>query len=179
MYRMSVSNNQSLTKLTSCFEIIFPVNGKSWLSCFGPQGKEKLSARFWKTFRWIRSRDTSREIRFSFKARNDNATSFLPSFLPSVKWIHLFVSFYFHNAHTYACIHLHTFQSWHLYTWFHFSSGKSHGISSSLIFITTSRGKKRDTLNNIDDEDPRRSFTWLTSCIKVGLIGWNIYTDIY
>ena len=28
MYRMSVSN-QSLTKLTSCFEIIFPVNGKS------------------------------------------------------------------------------------------------------------------------------------------------------
>ena len=29
MYRMSVSNNQSLTKLTSCFEIIFPVNGKS------------------------------------------------------------------------------------------------------------------------------------------------------
>lgn len=126
--------------------------------------------------------ESDREIhleRFDSPSKHETITP-LPSFLPSFGKMNPSLRFVLFSqcTHTYACIHLHTFQSWHLYTWFHFSSGKSHGISSSLIFITTSRGKKRDTLNNIDDEDPRRSFTWLTSCIKVGLIGWNIYTVI-
>lgn len=137
---------------------------KSWLSssCFGPQGKEKLSTRSSKTFWWIWSRDTSREIQFSFKAITR---------LPSVKWIHLLRSIFKAHGQAHICVSIVT--PIHV---LHFPVENLTG-SSSLILIITSRGKKRDTLNNIDDEYPRRSFIRLTR-IKIGLIAWNIYTDI-
>lgn len=88
------------------------------------------------------------------RSTSDNATSFLPSFgkmNPSL-------AFYFQS--TWTRVHTFSFQSWHLYTWLIFRWKISR--DRHLLFLLP-RGKKRDTLNNIDDEYQRRSFTWLTS----------------
>lgn len=95
----------------------------------------------------------------------------LPSFLPSVKWIHLLRSIF--KAHGHACIHFRFNRD--TYTRGSFSAGKSHGIVISYSYYHV---EKNATLWIISMMNISVVHLLGLPRIKVGLIGWNIYTDI-